>query len=86
MADTGDVELDEALAGLEVLRLDDGVVVADLELGAGVGDDGGLLGLGDGVGGGHGADVGWESRRELGEALGTQKTRIYTLPLEPGRA
>ena len=42
------VELDEILAGLEVLRLWDGDV-ANLEWCGVRGDDGGLYGLGDGV-------------------------------------
>ena len=47
VADTGDVELDEALAGGKLGGLLDGEVVDDLE---GLGrllDDGGLLNLGD---------------------------------------
>ena len=48
VADTGHVELDETLAGLEVLRLDDGVVCADFEGGTVCWDDGGGLGLWDG--------------------------------------
>ena len=58
VADTGAVELDEALAGLEGLGLGNRDF-GDLEVGARRGDDGGLHGLGDGVGRhGRGADVG----------------------------
>lgn len=55
VADTGALEADEALAGLEVLGLADGVVVNDVEGGCRALDDGRLLGLGDlELGGGHG--------------------------------
>ena len=54
VADTGAVELDETLAGLEVLWLGDGDVT-NLEGCVLRGDDGGPHGLGDGVLGRHGA-------------------------------
>lgn len=48
VANTADVELDETLAGGEVLGLLDGEVVDDLEGGGCRLDNRGLLGLGDG--------------------------------------
>ena len=53
VADAGAVELDETLAGGEVLGLLDGVVVDDGERRVGLLDDGRLLGLGDGELGCH---------------------------------
>ena len=55
MAHTGVGDLDEALSGLEVLWLLDGVGVADLDGLADGSDDGGGLGLGNGD---HGVVVG----------------------------
>ena len=85
VADTRAIKLDETLARGELLGLLDGVVVDNLEGRAGRLNDGGLLGLGDGVVG-HRADVGWEARGKLGEALGTEGAGIYMRALEPGRA
>lgn len=49
VADTRAVELDETLAGCELRRLFDGVIVDDVERGVTLLDDRRLLGLGDGI-------------------------------------
>lgn len=53
VADTRAIELNETLAGLELLGLLDGVVVDDLEGGVRLLDDRRLLSLGDSELGGH---------------------------------
>lgn len=68
VADTGALEADEALAGLEVFGLADGVVVDDVEGGGLILDDGRLLGLGD-------LELGGRHRGRRAEAGGGRKSK-----------
>ena len=59
VADTGALHLEKTFTGLEIVGLGHGPVVDDLESCTSRANDGGLHGLGDGVGRhGRGADVG----------------------------